>query len=43
MNQLRISSDAAKAKTGEGWDEWFAVVDESWAAAMERLNARLSS
>ena len=28
-----ISSDAVRAKTGKGWDEWFAVLDKAGASA----------
>ena len=27
-----ISSDAVKAKTGKGWDDWFAILDRAGAA-----------
>ncbi len=27
----RLSSEAVRAKTGKGWDEWFAVLDEAGA------------
>jgi hypothetical protein len=27
----RMSSDAVRAKTGKGWDEWFAVLDKAGA------------
>ena len=29
-----MSSDAVKAKTGKGWDEWFGVLDKAGAAQM---------
>ncbi|MCJ7519417.1 MAG: DUF4287 domain-containing protein [Anaerolineaceae bacterium] len=34
MPQLKISSDAVKAKTGKSWDEWFALMDASGFAKM---------
>ena len=36
MNQTRISSDAVKAKTGNGWDEWFAILDAANARSLPR-------
>ena len=29
-----MSSEAVKAKTGQGWDEWFALLDEAGCAKM---------
>lgn len=34
MKSAGISSDAVKAKTGRGWDEWFALLDSAGAARM---------
>lgn len=34
MKQAGISSDAVEAKTGKGWEEWFAILDSENAALM---------
>lgn len=34
MKGNSIGSDAVKAKTGKGWDEWFAILDEAGCAKM---------
>jgi len=34
MKQAGISSGAVRAKTGKGWEEWFALLDEQDAAKM---------
>lgn len=45
MKQAGVSSDAVKAKTGKGWDEWFAVLDKAGAGKMahKEIAALLSS
>src|SRR5262245_24402010 len=30
-----VSDDAVRAKTGKGWDEWFALLDRAGAAKMD--------
>ena len=34
MKQAGISSDAVKAKTGKGWEEWFAILDAAGAQSL---------
>lgn len=33
MKQAGISSDAVRAKTGKGWEEWFTILDKENAAS----------